>query len=136
MKLITTTLIVASLSSALFAQQTLEEKKTKVIHKIEQRVLKIQNRKTCMQNALSLKEMQSCRVKKNQDKPFKLKEGLTFEAKKTKVLKRIDNHLTKIKERKVCIEKASSKEEFKACRVKKHHKKRPTPILLNETTQR
>lgn len=123
--------MILSLSSTLFAQQTLEEKKIKVINKIEQRLLKVKNRKTCMQNALSLTEMQSCRVKKHQNKPFKVKKGVTFEEKKTKVLKRIENHLNRMIERKVCIEKASSKKEIKACRIKKHHEVRPNPIILN-----
>ena len=125
MKILTTTILVLSLSIAAFADNSanFNEKKEKRITKITQRLVKVENRKSCMQNATSLEGMQTCRAEKHKDKPFKLKKGMTFEAKQTKVVNRITNHISKINQRKTCVQDALNIADLKACKPTKKHKK-------------
>jgi hypothetical protein len=121
MKLLTTTLLIASLSVSAFADKTtsFNEKKEKRITKITQHLTKVQNRKSCVQNASSLESMQSCRVEKNKNKPFKLKKGMTFEQKKSKVVSKISNRITKITQRKTCVQNSLNVADLKACKPQK-----------------
>ena len=75
MKLLTTSLLLVSLTVATFADKAANftDRKAKKISKITERLVKIENRKNCIQNATSLEGMQTCRVTKNKNKPFKLK---------------------------------------------------------------
>ena len=133
MKILTSTLATLMiLSVATYAEsptqshkpkKTLEQKKALRISKIDARLNKIQERKSCMSSATSLESMQSCRVAKNKNKPFKLKKGMTFEQKKSKVIARIDKRISKVEAVKSCIQNALSVEAFKACRPKKGEKK-------------
>ena len=100
-------------------KKTLEQKKALRISKIDARLNKIQERKSCMSSATSLEGMQSCRVAKNRNKPFKLKKGMTFEQKKSKIIARIDKRIAKVESIKSCVQNALSLEVFKACRPKK-----------------
>ena len=104
-------------------KKTLEQKKALRISKIDTRLSKIKKRRECMSSATSLEGMQSCRVAKNRNKPFKLKKGMTFEQKKAKKIARIDKRISKVETLKSCIQNALSIEEIKACRPKNHKKK-------------
>ena len=125
MKILITTILLLSLSVVAFADNSanFDKKKEKIITKITQRLVKVENRKSCMQNATSLEKMQTCRVEKHKNKPFKLKKGMTFEAKQTKVVNRITNHITKITQRKTCVVNALNIAELKACKPTRKHKK-------------
>ncbi len=125
MRLLTSTILIVSLSIATFAGNTANftEKKEKRINKITQRITKVENRRNCMENASSLKDMQSCRVEKNRNKPFKLKKGMTFEQKRSKVVNRITKRLSKITQRKTCVQNALNIADLKACRPVKKSKK-------------
>jgi hypothetical protein len=125
MKLLTTTLLIASLSVAAFADKTanFNEKKEKRITKITQNLTKVQNRKSCMQNASSLEGMQSCRVEKNKNKPFKLKKGMTFQQKQSKIVTRISNRISKITQRKTCVQNSLNIADLKACKPQRKAKK-------------
>ena len=129
MKLLTSTLATLMLMSATaYAEtstqpkKTLEQKKVHRISKIDARLSKIKERKNCMSSATSLEGMQSCRVAKNRNKPFKLKKGVTFEQKKSRVVARIDKRIAKVEAVKSCVQNALSVEAFKACRSKKRGK--------------
>ena len=104
-------------------KKTLEQKKALRISKIDARLSKIKERRACMSLATSLENMQSCRVSKNRNKPFKLKKGITFEQKKSKVIAKIDKRIVKVEAVKSCIQNALSVEEFKTCRPKNGGKK-------------
>ncbi len=104
-------------------KKTLEQKKELRISKIDARLAKIKERRSCMNFATSLEGMQSCRVEKNKNKPFKLKKGMTFEEKKAKKIARIDKRILKVEAVKTCIQNALSVEAFKACRPKRNNKK-------------
>jgi len=133
MKLLTSTLATLMLISATSyadtptqphkPKKTLEQKKALRISKIDTRLSKIKKRRECMSSATSLEGMQSCRVAKNRNKPFKLKKGMTFEQKKSRVIARIDRHISKIETLKSCIHNALSVKDIKACRPKNHEKK-------------
>ena len=125
MKILTTAILLLSLSIVSFADNSanFSQKKEKRINKITQRLIKVEKRKSCMQDATSLKGMQSCRVEKHKNKPFKLKKGMTFEEKKTNVVNRITNHIFKMNQRKTCIENALNIADLKACKPTKNHKK-------------
>ena len=125
MKIFTTTILLLSLSTATFADNTtnFNQKKDQKISKITQRLVNASKRKMCMQNATSLEGMQTCRVEKHKNKPFKLKKGMTFEEKKTKVVNRITNHISKMNQRKTCIENSLNIADLKACKPTKKHKK-------------
>lgn len=125
MKLLTTTLLLTAITVVTFANNpaNFNTKKEKILTKITTRITKIENRKTCLQNATSLKGMQSCRVEKNKNKAFKLKESMTFEQKKSKILNRITKRLSKINRRKSCVENALNNKELKACKPQRKVKK-------------
>lgn len=118
MKLLTTTFLLTAITVVTFANNpaNFNTKKEKIITKITTRITKIENRKSCLQNATSLEAMQSCRVKKNRNKPFKLKKSMTFEQKKSKIVSRVTKRLSKINRRKSCVENALNNKELKACR--------------------
>lgn len=124
MKLLTTTLLIVSLSVASLADKAanFNVKKEKRITKITQRLVKIENRKDCMKTATSLKGMQSCRVEKNRNKPFKTKQNMTFEQRQSKVINRITKRISKISQRKTCIENALNIIDLKACNPKRKAK--------------
>jgi len=134
MKLLTTTLLLTSLSVAIFAESPVviplpenpialkakvEKLKKKRLKKINTRLANMEKRKVCMGDSNSLKEMQMCRIKKNQHKAFKLKKGMTFEEKKNNKLAKIAKHMEKVKNLKACIESASTVEGIKSCKIKK-----------------
>jgi len=125
MKILTTTLLVASLTITTFANTSTDfaNRKAKRIAKITEHLAKIEKRKNCMSHATSLGEMQMCRVAKHQNKPFKLKKGMTFEQKRTKVVNRITKYLEKVTQRKTCIENALTVTDLKACKPHKRHKR-------------
>jgi len=125
MKILTTTLLVASLTITTFANTStnFDNRKAKRITKITKHLANIEKRKNCMSNATSLTEMQMCRVAKHQNKPFKLKKGMTFEQKKTKVINRISKYLERVTQRKTCIENALTITDLKACKPHKRHKR-------------
>ncbi len=104
-------------------KKTLEQKKTLVISKLDRRLSKIKERKSCMSSATSLEGMQSCRVPKNRNKPFRLKKGVTFEQKKSRVIARIDKRIAKVEAVKSCVQNALSIKDIKACRPKNRGKK-------------
>ncbi len=104
-------------------KKSLEQKKEFRITKIDTRLAKIKARRSCMNSATSLESMQSCRVEKNRNKPFKLKKGMTFEEKKSKKVARIDKRILKVEALKSCIQNALSIQEIKACRPKRDKKK-------------
>ena len=124
MKILTTAILILSLTVVTFADKpdNFNAGKEKRINKVSQRIIKIENRKQCMQNATSLNGLQACRVEKNRNKPFKLKKGMTFEAKKTKIVNRISNRLSKITQLKSCIQNALNSTDLKACKPKKKSK--------------
>ena len=121
MKLLTTTFLFTAITVVTFANNpaTFNTKKEKILTKVTTRITKIKNRKSCFQNATSLETMQSCRVEKNKNKPFKLKENMTFEQKKSKILHRITKRLSKINKRKSCVENALDNKALKACKPQK-----------------
>ena len=125
MKLLTTSILLVSLTIATFADKpaNFEDRKAKKISKITERLTKIENRKNCMSNATSLDGMQSCRVAKNKNKPFKLKKGMTFEAKKTKVVNRITNRISKVTQHKTCVQNSLNIADLKACKPQRKAKK-------------
>ena len=125
MKLLTTSILVLSLTVAIFADKptNFTDRKAKKISKITERLVKIENRKNCIQNATSLEGMQTCRVAKNKNKPFKLKKGMTFEAKKTKILNRITNRISKVNQHKTCVQNVLNIADLKACKPQKKAKK-------------
>jgi len=125
MKLFTTTLLLASLTITTFADApaNFADRKAKRITKITEHLTNMETRKNCMSNATSLAGMQMCRVTKNQNKPFKLKKGMTFETKRSNVVKRISKRLEKATQRKTCVENALTVADLKACRPHKKNKK-------------
>lgn len=125
MKLLTITILIASLSVATFANDTanFNTKKEKRINKITERIKKVENRKNCVQNATSLEGIQACKVEKNRDKPVKVKEGQTFQDKQAKIVNRITNRLGKINAHKTCVQNAQNFADLKACKPQKKPKK-------------
>lgn len=125
MKILMTTLLLTTLTVTAFANETsnFSIKKEKILSKITTRIAKVENRKNCMQNATSLEKMQSCRVKKYKNRPFKLKKGMTFEEKRTKVVNRITKRIVKINKRKACVENALDIRALKACKPQKKTKR-------------
>jgi len=125
MKLLTTSILLISLTMATFADKPtkFENRKAKKISKITERLVKIESRKSCMQNATSLEGMQTCRVVKNQNKPFKLKKGMTFEAKKTKIINRITKRISKVTQYKTCVQNSLNITDLKACKPQRKTKK-------------
>ena len=125
MKLLTTTLLLASLTITTFADApaNFADRKAKRITKITEHLTKMETRKSCMSNATSLTAMQMCRVTKNQNKPFKLKKGMTFETKRTNIVNRITKRIEKVTQRKTCVENALTVADLKACRPHKKNKK-------------
>lgn len=125
MKLLTTSILLASLTIATFAEKpaNFEDRKAKKISKITERLVKIETRKNCVSNATSLEGMQTCRVAKNKSKPFKMKKGMTFEAKKTKVLNRIINRISKVNQHKTCVQNSLNIADLKACKPQRKAKK-------------
>jgi len=125
MKLFITTLLLASLTITTFADApaNFADRKAKKITKITEHLKKMETRKSCMSNANSLTDMQMCRVTKNQNKPFKLKKGMTFETKRTNVVNRITKRIEKVTQRKTCIQNALSVTDLKACSPHKKNKK-------------
>ncbi len=105
------------------AKRTLEQRKEIRISKIDARLTKIKERRSCMNSASSLEEMQKCRVEKNRNKPFKLRKGMTFEEKKAKKIAKIDKRILKVEALKSCIKNALSVKEIKACKPKRDNKK-------------
>ncbi len=127
MKFLTTTLLVATLTITTFANTEMSAnfnvKKEKILTKITTRIAKVENRKSCMEKATSLKEMQLCRIEKNRNKPFKMKKGITFEVKQSKIVNRISKRLTKMNQRKSCVENSLTNKALKACRTERKNKK-------------
>jgi len=125
MKILTTSILLISLTMATFADKAgkFDDRKARKISKITERLVKIEKRKSCMENATSLEGMQICRVAKNQNKPFKLKKGMSFEIKKTKVLTRIKNRIVKVSQYKRCVENSLTGADLKACRAERKAKK-------------
>ncbi len=54
-------------------------KKEKILTKITTGIEKVKNRKSC--------------IEKNRDKPFKMKKGITFEVKQSKIVNRISKRV-------------------------------------------
>jgi len=125
MKLLTTTLLLASLTITTFADAptNFADRKAKKIAKITERLTNMEIRKSCMSQATSLAGMQMCRVTKNQNKPFKLKKGMTFEAKRTNVVNRITKRFEKVTQRKTCVQNSLTVADLKACKPEKKNKK-------------
>ncbi len=127
MKFLTTALLVATLTITTFANTEMSAnfnvKKEKILTKITTRIAKVENRKSCMEKATSLKEMQLCRIEKNRNKPFKMKKGITFEVKQSKIVNRISKRLTKMNQRKSCVENSLTNKALKACRTERKNKK-------------
>ena len=134
MKFLTSTLILTALSIGAVAEspqvidpmvkpnkatQKLDKKKTKIVKKITTRLANLKQRKVCMANASSLKEMQSCRIEKFKNRPFKLKKGMTFEKKKEKKLSRMSSRILMLEKKISCVQDASNITVLKACRKQK-----------------
>jgi len=125
MKLLTTTFLLASLTITTFADApaNFADRKAKRITKITEHLTKMEKRKSCMSSASSLAAMQMCRVAKHQNKPFKLKKGMTFETKRANIVNRITKRIEKVTQRKTCVENALTVADLKACRPHRKHKK-------------
>ncbi len=104
-------------------KKSLEQKKALKISRIDEHLSKIKKRRECINSATSLEKMQSCRVAKNRNKPFKLKKGMTFEQKKSRIIARIDKRIAKVEAVKSCVQNALSIKDIKACLPKNHGKK-------------
>ncbi len=126
MKLLTIGILLVSLSVATFADGStnFSDKKAKRVSKLTERLVKIEKRKSCIQSATSLEEMQTCRVKKNRNKPFKLKEEMSFETKKDKIIARITKRISKVTQHKTCVQNALTIDELKACKPKQNRKRK------------
>jgi len=125
MRLLTTTLLLTTLTMATFADAPshLAHKKAKIVAKITKHLTNMEKRKACMAQATSLNTMQMCRMVKHQNRPFKLKEGMSFETKRAKIVNRIAKRIERVKQRKSCVENALTMRELKACRPHRKHRK-------------
>lgn len=101
--------------------KTLDQRKSNRVTKIDEKINLLQKRKECISNTTSLEQMQKCRPKKYINKPFKLKQGMTIEQKKSKKLKKINKHINKLESVKSCIQNASTMVDLKNCKSKKKH---------------
>ena len=125
MKLLTTTLLLTSLTISTFADAPshFAQKKAKRVAKITKHLTNMEKRKACMAQATSLASMQMCRMAKHQNRPFKLKQGMSFETKRARIVKRIAKHIERVKQRKSCVENALTMHALKACRPHRKHRK-------------
>jgi len=134
MKLIKTTLLLTTLSLGLMANspevievpsqentinKNFKKKQEKRVKHITKRIQNITERKECMNNSLSLTQMQKCRIKKNKNKPFKLKKGMTFKMKKDKKIKKMNLRIDFLNKKITCIKNSNDIDEVKTCQQKK-----------------
>ena len=134
MKFLTTTIIVTLLSIGAIAEspplikpsltpdkslKKFTKRKTKIVTALTKRLENIKQRKVCMSSSTSLKAMQSCRVEKYKDRPFKLKKKMTFEERKEKKLKKMTSRILILEKKTACVQNASNLTLLKACKKQK-----------------